>query len=116
MKIAAQCWLRAALVSVVAISLAFRHTLASEAESEVAYLSLGAETLVPVGRSEIWKMSCREKLTASEEDFLSDLVGGALPGDGPTFNEYKVRIGLLLGKERYYSTGSSGPLTADGDA
>jgi hypothetical protein len=102
MKIAAHCWQRFAALSIVAISLAFRYAPASAAESEVAYLSLKAETLVPIGRGQIWKMSCRGKLTTSEEDLLSDLVGSALPGDGLAFNEYKVRIGLLLGQERYY--------------
>jgi hypothetical protein len=60
---------------IAAISLAFRYAPTSAVESEVACLLLKAETLVPVGRSEIWKISCREKLTTSEEDPLSHLVG-----------------------------------------
>lgn len=102
MKLAAHFWLRFAALSIPTISLAFRYVPASAVESEVTYLSLHAETLVPIGRSEIWKMSCRGKLTTSEEYLLSDLVGSALPGDGLTFNEYRVRIGLLLGQQRYY--------------
>lgn len=102
MQIAARWRRRFAPPSVIAIFLGVGHAPVSAVDGEVAYLSPEAQTLVPLGRREIWKMYCREKLTASEEDVLSDLVGSALPEDGSTFNEYAVRIGLLLGQERYY--------------
>ena len=98
---AARCSRRVVLPSLVAISLALMHAPASAAEGEVAYLHLGVETLVGVGRNEIWTMSCREKLTTSEENLFSDLVGSAVPGEG-SFSEHRVRIGLLLRHEHYY--------------
>jgi hypothetical protein len=97
MKIAAHCRL-----GVVAIPLAFSYALASAAEGEVAYLPLEVETLFAVGRNEIWTMSCRGELTKSEDVLLSTLIESALPEDGSPFDEYKVRIGLRLGQDRYY--------------